>query len=131
MANPPKRPLLRLDAPAAVPRRTRRGQSNARKFTPAEQAGTPAGQKLAGLAAQLDAETPILHLRADPAALAPERLLVFELTGGVLQFSAAVRLIPGLEFLGAEELDEDDLDSDPVVYLMVPSEAALRNLVTL
>ena len=131
MANPPNQPLLRLDAPAAVPRRTRSGQSTARKFTPAEQAGTPAGQKLAGLAAQLDADTPILQVRADPAALAPERLLVFELTGGVLQFSAAVRLIPSLEFLGAEDLDEDDLDSDPVVYLMVPSEAALRNLVTL
>lgn len=73
----------------------------------------------------------MLQLRADPDALAPERLLVFELTGGVMQFTEAMRLVPGLEFLGAEDLDEDELDSDPVVYLMVPNEAALRNIVTL
>jgi hypothetical protein len=42
-----------------------------------------------------------------------------------------VRLVPGLEFLGAEDLDEDELDKSPVVYLMVPSEGALRNIVTL
>lgn len=70
-------------------------------------------------------------MRADPDALAPERLLVFELTGGVMRFTEAVRLVPGLEFLGAEDLDEDELDSDPVVYLMVPNEVALRNIVTL
>lgn len=70
-------------------------------------------------------------MRADPDALAPERLLVFELTGGVLQFSRAVQLVPGLEFLGAEDLDEDDLDTNPAVYLMVPNEGALRNIVTL
>lgn len=48
-----------------------------------------------------------------------------------MQFTQAVRLVPGLEFLGAEDVDEDDLDRDPVVYLMVPNEAALRNIVTL
>jgi hypothetical protein len=114
-----------------IPRKTGGGIPRARKFAPADQAGTPAGQKLAGLAAQLDANTPALQLRTDPDALAPERLLVFELTGGVMQFTDAVRLVPGLEFLGAEDLDEDEFDSDPVVYLMVPSEAALRNIVTL
>ncbi|MDX7543084.1 hypothetical protein, partial [Serratia marcescens] len=68
---------------------------------------------------------------ADPTALAPERLLVFELTGSVLQFEKAVQLVQGLEFLGAEDLEEDELDKDPVIYLMVPSEGALRNIVTL
>ena len=48
-----------------------------------------------------------------------------------MQFTEAVRLVSGLEFLGAEDLDEDDLDSNPVVYLMVPSVAALRYIVTL
>lgn len=80
---------------------------------------------------QLDANTPTLQIRADPDALAPERLLVFELTGSVLQFEQAVRLVPGLEFLGAEDLEEDELDKNPAVYLMVPSEGALRNIVTL
>lgn len=74
---------------------------------------------------------PVLQLRADPAALAPERLLVFELTGSILQFERAVRLVPGLEFLGAEDIDGDELDENPAVYLMVPSEGALRNIVTL
>ena len=129
--HPPKQPLLRLGAPATIPRKTGGGVSQPRKLVPGDQARTPAGQKLAGLAAQLDANTPMLQLRADPDALAPERLLVFELTGGVMQFTEAVRLVPGVQFLGAEDLDEDELDSDPVVYLMVPSEAALRNIVTL
>lgn len=72
-----------------------------------------------------------MQLRADPNALAPERLLVFELTGSVMKFEQAVRLVPGLEFLGAEDLEEDELDDNPAVYLMVPSEGALRNIVTL
>ncbi|MGN6422546.1 MAG: S8 family peptidase [Asticcacaulis sp.] len=56
---------------------------------------------------------------------------MFELTGSVLKFEQAVRLVPGLEFLGAEDLDPDELDKSPAMYLMVPSEGALRNLVTL
>lgn len=73
----------------------------------------------------------MLQLRADPDGLAPERLLVFELTGGVMQFNEAVRLVPGLEFLGAEDLDEDELDHNPVAYLMVPTEVALREIIRL
>jgi hypothetical protein len=79
----------------------------------------------------LDANTPTLQLRADPDALAPERLLVFELTGGILKFEHAVRLVAGLEFLGAEDLEEDEFDKNPTMYLMVPSDGALRNIVTL
>lgn len=56
---------------------------------------------------------------------------MFELTGSVMKFEQAVRLVPGLEFLGAEDLEEDELDDNPAVYLMVPSEGALRNIVTL
>jgi hypothetical protein len=56
---------------------------------------------------------------------------VFELTGGVIQFSNAVRHVPGLEFLGSEDIDEDEADDNPVSYLMVPSEAALRRIVNL
>lgn len=56
---------------------------------------------------------------------------MFELTGSVMKFEQAVRLVPGLEFLGAEDLEEDELDDKPAVYLMVPSEGALRNIVTL
>ena len=73
----------------------------------------------------------MLQLRADPNALAPERLLVFELTGSVQKFERAVALVNGLEFLGAEDLDEDNEDKNPVVYLMVPTEGALRDVVRL
>src|SRR3546814_10274821 len=129
---PPQLPQLRLNAPSAVPRRTSGGVPRSRKFSPDEQADTAAGQKLTHLAELLDDDTPILQLQADPAALAPERLLVFELTGGIPQFSRAVSLIPGLEFLGAEDVDDDeDVDPNAVLYLMVPSEGAFRNIVTL
>lgn len=39
--------------------------------------------------------------------------------------------VPGLDFLGAEDLEDDPLDSNAQLYLMVPSEGALRNIVTL
>jgi hypothetical protein len=131
MANPTEHPLLRLGAPAKIARRTGGRIGIPRSITPGDQAHTPAGLKLTHLAEQLDADVPALQLRADPNALAPERLLVFELTGRVMKFQEAVRRIPGLEFLGAEDLEEDEFDKNPVLYLMVPSEGALRNLVTL
>ncbi|HEY1720345.1 MAG TPA: S8 family peptidase [Magnetospirillaceae bacterium] len=123
---------MRLDAPAPIDRR--RGSRNnpqIRRFNPTEQAQTAAGQKLTRLTEQLEANTPTLQLQADPAGLAPERLLVFELTGTVSKFEQAVRRIEGLEFLGAEDLDDDDVDENAVVYLMVPSEGALGNIVSL
>ena len=45
--------------------------------------------------------------------MAPERLLVFELTGDVANFVRAAALVPGLEFVGAEDLDEDEEDRIP------------------
>lgn len=131
MANPPEHPLLRLGAATAIGRQKGGGAPIARKFSPGDQVATPGGQKLQHLSDQLQANTPTLEIRADPNALAPERLLVFELTGSVLAFEKAVRLVPGLEFLGAEDLEEDEFDKSPALYLMVPSEGALRNIVTL
>ncbi len=64
-----------------------------------------------------------LELRADPAALAPERLLVFEVRGSVNNFAAAVQRVPGLELIDEEELGSDD-DKEPVAYLLVPDEAS-------
>lgn len=96
-----------------------------------EQASTEGGKKLKHLSEQLQANTPTLELRADPNALAPERLLVFELTGTILAFEKAVKLVPGLEFLGADDAEPDEVDGNPALYLMVPSEGALRNIVTL
>lgn len=69
-----------------------------------------------------------LELRADPAALAPERLLVFEVRGSIGAFAAAVRNVPGLELIDEEELEADEADKAPAAYLMVPDVRALRDL---
>lgn len=79
----------------------------------------------------MDEGTPVLEIRRDPLALAPERLLVFELTGSVMNFNRAVTQIAGLEFLGAEDDEPDEVDKNPALYLMVPNEGALRNILTL
>lgn len=131
MAQPTEYPLLRLGAPTAIVRKKGSGPPPGRKLAPGEQAATVGGQRLKKLADQLDANTPTLQIRQDPSALAPERLLVFELTGSVLAFEKAARLIPGLEFLGAEDIDDDEIDERPSLYLMVPNEGALRNIITL
>ncbi len=72
-----------------------------------------------------------MALRADPAGLAPERLLVFELTGDIQNFARAAQNVPGLEFIGADELDGDAEDEAPALYLMIPDALALRQLVRL
>ena len=58
----------------------------------------------------LDVNRDPLELRGDPNGMAPERLLVFELTGDASNFARAATRVPGLEFLGAEDLDPDDDD---------------------
>ncbi|RMF70606.1 MAG: hypothetical protein D6740_07985, partial [Alphaproteobacteria bacterium] len=70
------------------------------------------------------------ELRNDPTALAPERLLVFEVTGSIQKFVNAVRRVPGLEFIGEEELPPDE-EGYPVLYLMVPDMQALREILSL
>jgi hypothetical protein len=72
-----------------------------------------------------------LELRADPAGLAPERLLVFEVRGSINAFANAVQNIAGLELVDEEELESDDGDKQPYAYLLVPDIAALRNLESL
>lgn len=72
-----------------------------------------------------------LQLRADPAGLAPERLLVFDLTADVGNFMRAASAVPGLEFVGADELEAQDGDRDPALYLMIPDARALTQMVNL
>ncbi|MGJ5181072.1 hypothetical protein ACQR16_29355 [Bradyrhizobium oligotrophicum] len=72
-----------------------------------------------------------LTLRADPSALAPERLLVFEVRGAVGTFANAIKKVPGLELIDEEELEGDDQDKAPEAYLLVPDAAALQNILSL
>ncbi len=70
-------------------------------------------------------------MRQDPSGLAPERLLVFEVTGSVTDFAKAVANVPGLAFSGEDMLEEDGEDPEPVVYLLLPDLLALRQILSL
>jgi hypothetical protein len=132
MAKLPQYPLLRLDAPNPGERQRRKaGFGSSRQFTPAEQAGRIPGQRLQRLAQAFAEGRDPLELRADAAGLAPERLLVFELTSDVQNFARAAAQVPGLEFVGAEEFDGDEVDKTPTLYLMIPDSAALHQMVGL
>ena len=92
-----------------------------------------------------------LTLFEDPAGIAPERALVFEIAGTIDEFHTAASLVPGLELLGDEETEFDadvdfaELDSragrggedrldKPVrgrLYLAMPDMQALQELVKL
>ena len=92
-----------------------------------------------------------LELQSDPSAIAPERALVMEVAGTTHDFQRAVRLVPGLEYLGEEEFafdpDEDFAELDtrkghkgedrmdrPVggrLYLAMPDVKALKQLLRL
>jgi hypothetical protein len=71
-----------------------------------------------------------LELRGDATALAPERLLVFEVRGSIANFAAAIRPVQGLELVDEEELGPDE-DKNPVAYLLLPDARALRELLSL
>lgn len=72
-----------------------------------------------------------LSLRADPTALAPERLLVFEVRGQVERFRDAVRKIAGVDLVDEEVLEADEEDKSPVAYMLVPDARALREIESL
>src|SRR5271156_480283 len=98
MPHDPDKPLLRLNEPKDTGRRrTGGGGSQARTFDRAAQgrAHGPVFQRLQTILNRPDAA---LQLRADSNSLAPERLLVFEVTGAVKNFANAVSRIAGLEF---------------------------------
>lgn len=60
--------------------------------------------------------------------MAPERLLVFDVRGSIQQFITAIKRIQGLELIDEEELEGDEQDKKPVVYLLVPDAQALSNI---
>ena len=72
-----------------------------------------------------------LQLRSDATALAPERLLVFEVRGSIASFSRAIQRVPGLELIDEEALPEEEGDKNPTAYLLVPNDAALRQVFSL
>lgn len=131
MPHDPTKPFLRLNNPAPSERRRGGGGGGTkRSFSRSDQIKAH-GPVFRNLRNVLDAEKPALALHANPQALAPERLLVLEVTGSIQNFASAVARIDGLEFSGEEELTADELDKDPEIYLLVPQLAALREIVSL
>lgn len=131
MPHDPNKPFLRLDDPKAAPRRRGGGGGGQkRSFSLTDQIAAH-GPVFRNLRNVLDADNPALALHADPNALAPERLLVLEVTGSIQNFAGAVARITGLEFAGEEELAADEFDTNPEFYMLVPQLAALREIVSL
>lgn len=108
----------------------RGGGSSARRFEAADQV-RQFGPVFKKLNDALGSASGGLQLHDDPAALAPERLLVFEVTGQIADFWKAVEKVEGLTFAGEEEFGADEDDTDPELYLLVPDESALKQVVSL
>ena len=103
------------------------------------------------LANVLEEDRDGLSLLDDPSSIAPERALVLEVAGSVVDFQAQAARVEGLEFLGDEEIefepDEDFFELDtrkgregeprtdrPLggrLYLAMPDVEALRQLLSL
>ena len=109
------------------------------------------GPLFARLANVLDDDREGLSLLDDPSSIAPERALVLEVAGSVVDFQTLAARVNGLEFLGDEERelepDEDFFETDtrkgkegqrrtdrPLegrLYLAMPDVGALRQLLSL
>lgn len=132
MPSDPTKPLLRLTPRADQPRPVGRPRPvPSPEAFPRERQAAAIGPKFTRLAELLARGENALELRADPAGLAPERLLVFEVRGSVSSFAAAIQQIAGLELVDEEELEGDEGDEHPFAYLLVPDIVALRNLESL
>lgn len=131
MPSDPTKPLLRL-----TPQNKRERPPGRPAFVPPPPSFTNArqrariGPKFERLHQMLQ-RGDALELRADPAALAPERLLVFEVRGTVNAFADAIQRVPGLELVDEEELVAEEGDKDPVAYLLMPDLKALEQLESL
>lgn len=131
MPSDPTKPLLRLTPKANGDR-----QKGRKKFLPPPEAFPRAdqlrklGPKFARLA-EVMARPGALELTSDPTALAPERLLVFEVRGSIQDFAKAVNEVGGLDFIDEEELEGDEEDKAPVAYLLVPDARAMDQILSL
>ncbi len=147
----PEYPLLPLPAfERGEPPRAGRFVPTAPRLAPGrqEQRLGPIFQRLARV---LDEDRDGLSLLDDPASIAPERALVLEVAGSLVDFQAVAARVDGLEFLGDEEVereaDEDFFEEDtrrgregerrtdrPLggrLYLAMPDVGALRQLLSL
>ena len=147
----PEFPLLPLPVfERGEPPGARRFVPSVPKLQPGRQ-GQRLGPIFERLANVLEEDRDGLALLDDPASIAPERALVLEVAGSVVDFQALAARVNGLEFLGDEEIefepDEDFFETDaragregerrtdrPLggrLYLAMPDVGALRQLLSL
>jgi hypothetical protein len=137
----PERPLLRLPDPEpfATPGRPRGGSDVVRPSRDRQRARLdPRFEQLERVASD---PKQILTLRDDPASIAPERAIVFEIEGSVEDFYVQARAV-GLEYLGDFEEEFEPTDDFYIrdkpdraltgrIYLAMPDVQALRELLSL
>src|SRR5688572_9877894 len=101
-----QRPLLILPRPSEsrIPRGPR-GGANILTPGPAAQANRLRPQLNRLRAALQRGADRLLELRGDPQALAPERVIVFEIAGSVEAFARALETVPGFELLLEHDIE--------------------------
>ena len=143
-------PLLPIPAPDPVERPRGRGGGDVPRVPSTVRQGERLGPVFQRLQ-EYSRSGRLDELSKDPAAIAPERALVFEVAGAVDKFEEAIRRVAGMDWLGDEEL-EFDADADFAVidkrkgregqdrqdravggrlYLTMPDVAALEQLLSL
>lgn len=130
MTSDPGKPLLKLDPPSSADRKLGTGRGTVARMFSAQSQRNRIGPAYKRLADSLAKDPSGLSLRTDPSALAPDRLIVFELTGSIGNFVAAARKA-GFEFVSEDELPEDETDKSPHLYLLFPNVAALKQMLSL
>ena len=147
----PEFPLLPLPASERGDPPAARGYVPSAPSLPRGRQGERLGPIFERLANVLEEERDGLSLLDDPSSIAPERALVLEVAGSMVDFQALAARVEGLEFLGDEEIefdpDEDFFEPDgrkgregerrtdrPLggrLYLAMPDVEALRQLLSL
>jgi hypothetical protein len=137
----PERPLLNLPAPTAVDLPQKHGGGAAISRPSRDRQRERIDPRFERLSAVAETPAQLMALRDDPASIAPERAIVFEVEGSLKDFYEQARSI-GLEYLGdfEEEFDPSDdffVEEKPDqklsgrIYLAMPDVQALRELLSL
>lgn len=137
----PERPLLKLPQPEPYTVRAQGGGGGSITRPSRDRQRARLDPRFDRLSRVVDDPAGILNLRSDPASIAPERAIVFEVEGSLEDFYEQARVI-GLEYLGDFEdefdssddfYDRDHPDRDLVgrIYLAMPDVQALRELLSL
>ena len=126
-------PLLPIPKPEFSDRPDQRRRSGLPKMFSKERQQETIGPKFQRLQDAFSNNRNPQELRNDPNGIAPERTLVFEVSGTIDGFYHAVRRIPGLEYLGEQETDfhVDDELLIGNLYLVMPDIRALEELLRL